>query len=95
MIDLIVQVGNPCSSHNLHRRDYLHVYPHNPHLYIQCDESESGRVWVRTCPAGLVFDPRFSVCNYPVGVVHFYNHFVAEHTNQHDNRWESHEWDKK
>jgi hypothetical protein len=27
--------------------------------------------------------------------VHFYNHFVAEHTNQHDNRWESHEWDTK
>lgn len=70
------KMGNPCTAYNIHRGNYLHVHPFSQHRYIQCDV-QPGRQFVRTCPSGLVFDPRFSVCNYPVGVVQFYNDYVS------------------
>merc|ERR1739836_73954 len=69
-------VGNPCTAYNCARGNYLHPHPFHSHRYIQCDITP-GRQFIRTCPSGLVFDPRFSVCNYPTGVVHYYNHYAS------------------
>ncbi len=70
-------VGNPCNAYNCARGNYLHPYPFDSNRYIQCDITP-GRQFIRFCPAGLVFDPRFSVCNYPTGVVQYYNHYASQ-----------------
>jgi len=69
-------LGNPCNSVNCAKGLYLHAYPFDSNRYIQCDITP-GRQFIRTCPHSLVFDPRFGVCNYPTGVVQYYNHYAS------------------
>ncbi|RNA42289.1 hypothetical protein BpHYR1_022330 [Brachionus plicatilis] len=64
-------ISTPCSAVNIHARLFLHPFPHDPSRYIQCDTTP-GVTYVRSCPVGLVFDARFSVCNYPSQVYYTY-----------------------
>lgn len=67
-------IGNPCNPTNCARGLYLHPFHLDIHRYVQC-ETTPGVVYVRSCPAGLVFDRVFNVCSYPRGVVQYWTHF--------------------
>ena len=69
-------VGTPCNAVNIARGFYLHPYPYDQNKYVQC-ETTPGMVYIRTCPTGLVFDDRYSVCNYPIGIVQYWNSYIT------------------
>jgi hypothetical protein len=81
-------IGDPCNHYNIHRGHYLHPFPHDASRYIQCDTTP-GIVYIRNCPAHLVFDPRFSVCNYPSNVFHHHHHH-GHHYGHHDSHAHGH-----
>ncbi|CAF0723401.1 unnamed protein product [Brachionus calyciflorus] len=64
-------IGSPCSAVNIASGVYLHPFAHDPSRYVQCDTTP-GVTYIRSCPAGLVFDGRFRVCNYPSQVYYTY-----------------------
>jgi len=57
-------IGDPCNPVNIARGIFLSPFPYDPTRYVQCDTTP-GLIYIRSCPMGLVFDPRLSVCNYP------------------------------
>lgn len=81
--------GEQCNHHNIAHGRFLHPFPHDASRYIQCD-STPGVVYIRSCPPHLVFDPHFSVCNYPSSVFHHHHHHGHHGSYEHH----GHHWGK-
>ncbi|XP_046559879.1 uncharacterized protein LOC124268905 [Haliotis rubra] len=59
-------VTNPCTPANIARHRFDFPYPPNPSRYIQCDAF--GKLWMRDCPGGTVWNEGRRSCSSQSGV---------------------------